>query len=84
MIELISYGRYLFFAASVPITFTFTGFIISETKGKSLKEMNAVLGDTTAHEEKTRLYTIAASLGHEEVEAAVDDKKLEKLETTKI
>ena len=84
MIELIGYGRYLAFAL---IAFAFTWFIIPEAKGKSLEEMDAVFGETMAHEEKTRLYTIAASLGLEEAEAAADDEKLEKpvqLETTKV
>ena len=86
MIEAISYGTYLFFAAFALIAFAFAWFVILETKGKPLEEMGAVFGDTTAHEEKTRLYIIAASLGLEEAEAAADDEKLEKpiqLETTK-
>lgn len=86
MIESIGYGTYLFFAAFALIAFAFTWFIIPETKGRSLEEMDAVFGDTTAHEEKTRLYTIAASLGLEEAEAAADDEKLDKpvqLETMK-
>jgi MFS family permease len=87
MIESIGYGTYLFFAAFALIAFVFTWFIIPETKGKSLEEMDAVFGDTTAHEEKMRLYTIATSLGLAEAEAAVDDEKLEKpvqLETAKM
>lgn len=87
MIESIGFGTYLFFAAFALIAFAFTWFIIPETKGKSLEEMDVVFGDTTAHEEKVRLYTIAASLGLEEAEAAADDEKLEKpvqLETTKM
>jgi len=87
MIESIGYGTYLFFAAFALIAFVFTWVIIPETKGKSLEEMDAVFGDTTAHEEKMRLYTIATSLGLAEAEAAVDDEKLEKpvqLETAKM
>ena len=87
MIESIGYGTYLFFAAFALIAFVFTWFIIPETKGKSLEEMDAVFGDTTEHEEKMRLYTIATSLGLAEAEAAVDDEKLEKpvqLETAKM
>ena len=86
MIEAISYGTYLFFAAFALIAFAFAWFVILETKGKPLEEMDAVFGDTTAHEEKTWSYTIAPSLGLEEAEAAADDEKLEKpiqLETTK-
>ena len=86
MIETISYGTYLFFAAFALIAFAFTWFAVLETKGKPLEEMDTVFGDTTAHEEKIRMYTIAPSLGLEEAEAAADDEKLEKpiqLETTK-
>ncbi|KAF1357385.1 general substrate transporter [Lizonia empirigonia] len=87
MIDSIGYGTYLFFAAFALIAFAFTWFLIPETKGKSLEEMDAVFGDTTAHEEKTRLYTIAASLGLEEAQVAADDEKLSKpvrLETTEV
>jgi MFS family permease len=75
MLETIGYGTYIFFAAFALIAFFFTWFFIPETKGKSLEEMDVVFGDTTAHEEKTRLYTIAASLGLEEAEAAAYDEK---------
>jgi sugar porter (SP) family MFS transporter len=78
MMESIGYGTYLFFAAFAAIAFAFTWFFIPETRGKSLEEMDAVFGDTTAHEEKTRLFNIAASLGLEEAQAAADDEKMEK------
>ncbi|KAF2711337.1 general substrate transporter [Pleomassaria siparia CBS 279.74] len=75
MLQTIGYGTYIFFAAFALIAFVFTWFVIPETKGKSLEEMDAVFGDTTAHEEKTRLYAIAASLGLEEAESAAYDEK---------
>lgn len=78
MIESVGFGTYLFFAGFALIAFAFTWFVIPETKGKSLEEMDAVFGDTTAHEEKARLYTIAASLGLGEAEATAGDEKLEK------
>jgi hypothetical protein len=87
MLEKIGYGTYLFFAAFALIAFFFTWFVIPETKGKSLEEMDAVFGDTTAHEEKTRLYNIAQSLGLEEAEhAAFDEKpmKVSQTETTQV
>jgi sugar porter (SP) family MFS transporter len=87
MLESIGYGTYLFFAAFALIAFFFTWFVIPETKGKSLEEMDAVFGDTTAHEEKTRLYNIAQSLGLEEAENAAFDEKPEKAlqtETTEV
>ncbi|KAF1846972.1 D-xylose-proton symporter [Cucurbitaria berberidis CBS 394.84] len=75
MLEKIGYGTYLFFAAFALIAFVFTWFLIPETKGKSLEEMDMVFGDTTAQEEKNRLFNIAQSLGLEEAEAAAYDEK---------
>jgi hypothetical protein len=87
MLETIGYGTYLFFAGFALIAFFFTWFVIPETKGKSLEEMDAVFGDTTAHEEKTRLYNIAQSLGLAEAENAAFDEKAQKalqMETTEV
>jgi MFS family permease len=82
MLDSIGYGTYIFFAAFALIAFAFTWFLIPETRGKSLEEMDAVFGDTTAHEEKTRLYHIAQSLGLDEAEdAALDEKQEKKLQT---
>lgn len=75
MLDTIGFGTYIFFAAFALIAFIFTWFLIPETKGKSLEEMDQVFGDTTAHEEKTRLFHIAQSLGLEEAEAAAYDEK---------
>ncbi|KAJ4353738.1 uncharacterized protein N0V89_005468 [Didymosphaeria variabile] len=79
MLDTIGWGTYIFFAAFALIAFVFTWFLIPETKGKSLEEMDAVFGDTTAHEEKARLYTIATSLGLEEAQAAAHDEKDQKV-----
>lgn len=40
MLERIEYGTYLFFAAFAMIAFAFTWFMIPETKGKTLEEMD--------------------------------------------
>jgi len=63
MLETLGWGTYIFFAAFCLIAFFFTYFFVPETKGKSLEEMDAVFGDTAAHEEKARLAEIAASMG---------------------
>ncbi|WYZ38179.1 hypothetical protein EsH8_III_000093 [Colletotrichum jinshuiense] len=63
MLETIGYGTYLFFAAFCALAFVMTYFFVPETRGKSLEEMDMVFGDTAAHEEKTRLMGIAASVG---------------------
>lgn len=63
MLAKIGFGTYLFFAAFALIALGFTYFFIPETRGKSLEDMDVVFGDTAAHEEKTRLFNIAASIG---------------------
>lgn len=74
MLETIKWGTYIFFAAFAFIAFFFTYFFIPETKGKSLEDMDEIFGDTAAHEEKQRLFNIAASLG---LTAEVPREKLE-------
>ncbi|KAI8305142.1 MFS glucose transporter mfs1 [Colletotrichum sp. SAR11_240] len=73
MLEKIGYGTYFFFAAFALIAFIMTYFFVPETRGKSLEEMDLVFGDTAAHEEKTRLLEIAASMGLTDV---LSDEKL--------
>ncbi|KAF4918204.1 MFS glucose transporter mfs1 [Colletotrichum viniferum] len=73
MLEKIGYGTYFFFAAFALIAFVMTYFFVPETRGKSLEEMDLVFGDTAAHEEKTRLLEIAASMGLTDV---LSDEKL--------
>lgn len=63
MLATIGYGTYLFFAAFCLLALLFTYFCVPETKGKSLEDMDIVFGDVAAHEEKTRLFNIAAELG---------------------
>ena len=77
MLESIGYGTYIFFAAFALVAFVFTWFFIPETRGKTLEEMDAVFGDSTAAEEKNRLFRIAQSLGIEEAEEAAFDEKKE-------
>lgn len=52
MLETMKWGTYIFFAAFAIIAFFFTLFIIPETKGVSLEEMDAVFGDVEALNEK--------------------------------
>ncbi|KAH0444628.1 hypothetical protein CcaCcLH18_00286 [Colletotrichum camelliae] len=73
MLETIGYGTYLFFAAFSLLAFVMTYFFVPETRGKSLEEMDLVFDDTAAHEEKTRLLEIAASMGLTDV---LSDEKL--------
>ncbi|CZT08041.1 probable transporter (major facilitator superfamily) [Rhynchosporium agropyri] len=62
MLEKITWGTYIFFAAFCLLAFAFTYFFVPETCGKTLEDMDLVFGDTTAHEEKQRLREIEAQL----------------------
>jgi hypothetical protein len=63
MLDNIKWGTYIFFAAFCLIALVFVYFLVPETKGKSLEDMDIAFGDTAAHEEKRRLQDIAAALG---------------------
>ncbi|GJN79830.1 hypothetical protein PLIIFM63780_003350 [Purpureocillium lilacinum] len=73
MLETIKWGTYIFFAAFALIALVFVYFMVPETKGKSLEDMDVAFGDTAAHEEKARLFNIAATLG---LTAPVPDEKI--------
>lgn len=62
MLTTITWGTYIFFAAFCLLALGFTYFFVPETRGKSLEDMDVVFGDTAAHEEKKRLFNIAAEL----------------------
>ncbi|KAJ5154569.1 Major facilitator superfamily domain general substrate transporter [Penicillium coprophilum] len=62
MLESITYGTYIFFAAFCLLAFAFTFFCIPETRGKTLEDMDLIFGDTAAHEEKIRIKHIEAEL----------------------
>ncbi|OAA40587.1 D-xylose-proton symporter [Metarhizium rileyi] len=74
MLDKIEWGTYIFFACFCLTALAFTYFFVPETKGKSLEDMDVAFGDTAAHEEKTRLFNIAATLG---LSATVPDEKVE-------
>ncbi|KAL4999855.1 general substrate transporter [Aspergillus recurvatus] len=62
MLDSISWGTYIFFAAFCLLALAFTFFFIPETRGKTLEDMDLIFGDTAAHEEKTRIKHIEAEL----------------------
>lgn len=74
MLTKIGFGTYIFFAAFCAIAFFFVYFCVPETKGKSLEDMDAVFGDSTAHEEKLYLAQIAAELQDSQVDATGKEK----------
>lgn len=75
MLETITWGTYIFFAAFCLLAMAFTYYFVPETRGKSLEDMDVIFGDTAAHEEKRRLFNIANELS----ESLVDGKKKEPL-----
>ncbi|RAO72846.1 uncharacterized protein BHQ10_008858 [Talaromyces amestolkiae] len=62
MLSSITWGTYLFFAVFCLLAFAFTFFVIPETRGKTLEDMDLIFGDTAAHEEKQRIVHIEAQL----------------------
>ncbi|KAJ5766854.1 uncharacterized protein N7511_004470 [Penicillium nucicola] len=62
MLESITWGTYIFFAAFCLLALLFTYFCIPETRGKTLEDMDLIFGDTAAHEEKKRIKNIEAEL----------------------
>ncbi|PYH98789.1 MFS sugar transporter [Aspergillus ellipticus CBS 707.79] len=62
MLDTITWGTYIFFAAFCLLAFGFTLFIIPETRGKTLEDMDLIFGDTAAHEEKQSIVQIEAQL----------------------
>ncbi|KAJ5455038.1 Major facilitator superfamily domaingeneral substrate transporter [Penicillium sp. IBT 31633x] len=62
MLESITWGTYIFFAAFCLLALAFTFFCIPETRGKTLEDMDLIFGDTAAHEEKERIKHIEAEL----------------------
>ncbi|KAK8085941.1 hypothetical protein PG994_000915 [Apiospora phragmitis] len=63
MLDRLGWGTYIFFAAFALLALVFVYFVIPETRGKSLEDMDAVFGDAAAHEEKARLFDAAARVG---------------------
>jgi len=74
MLATMKWGTYIFFAAFCLLAVAFTWLFVPETRGKSLEDMDVVFGDTAAHEEKERLFEIAARLeGRTLSQAMADD-----------
>lgn len=52
MIEEAGFGTYIFFACFCLLSGVWAYFLVPETKGKTLEELDEVFGDGTAQEEK--------------------------------
>lgn len=76
MLDTMKWGTYIFFAAFAIIAFVFTWYVIPETKGIPLEEMDFVFGDLDALEEKQKFSeTNAISKIHTNTGTKVDSFK---------
>lgn len=65
MLEKITWGTYIIFAAFALIALFFTYFFIPETRNRTLEEMDQVFGDVDASEDKGKLATVAQHANEE-------------------
>ncbi|CAH0014899.1 unnamed protein product [Clonostachys rhizophaga] len=66
MLEQIGYGTYIFFGAWCYIAVAWAYFLVPETKGKTLEQMDDVFNDSSAQEEREILqaqFAVEADLG---------------------
>ncbi|TRM61231.1 hypothetical protein BD626DRAFT_558640 [Schizophyllum amplum] len=66
------FGAFAFYAVMTFLSFVWTYLFVPETKGRSLEDMDAVFGDSTASEESESRQRIAQSL--------LDVRKVEEVE----
>lgn len=76
MLDSITYGTYIFFAAFALIALAFVYFLVPETRGKTLEDMDAVFGDSAAFEEKQRMRQIEAQLTGQHIHTVDKDKAI--------
>ena len=55
MIQSAGYGTFVFFACFCLLSGVWAYFLVPETKGKTLEELDAIFGDGSAQEEKDLL-----------------------------
>ncbi|GLI76837.1 hypothetical protein PoHVEF18_005115 [Penicillium ochrochloron] len=77
MLDSITWGTYIFFAAFCLLALAFTFFCIPETRGKTLEDMDLIFGDTAAHEEKERIKHIEAELRGTQIDEHDDMKPVD-------
>ena len=62
LIQKTGYGAYVFFAVFCLLSGIWTFFVVPETAGRSLEDMDAVFGDNTGHMDDVRRREILATL----------------------
>ncbi|TFL05164.1 hexose transport-related protein [Pterulicium gracile] len=76
MLEDITYGTYLFYLAFMLMGVAYVIWVLPETRGKSLEEMDLAFGSTQAVEEAERMEAIYAKI------MGADEKHVERTSTT--
>ncbi|GME34568.1 putative high-affinity glucose protein [Neofusicoccum parvum] len=71
MLEDLGFGTYVFFGAWCYLAAVWAYFLVPETKGKTLEQMDAVFGDSAAQEEKEIMKTQMMTQSRYEVKAEV-------------
>lgn len=62
MIQNITYGTYVFFCIFCAISFVWVYFLVPETNGRTLEQMDSVFKDRSTNEEAERRAEIMAGL----------------------
>lgn len=62
MIQNIGYGTYIFFCCFCAISLVWVYFLVPETNGRTLEQMDSVFKDKTSAEESERRAEITAGL----------------------
>ena len=72
MMDNIGYGTYVFFAAMCFLAGIWAFFLVPETSGKSLEEIDELFGDSSGQEESQIIReTLFASSGDQEIAKTV-------------
>lgn len=74
MIEDAGFGTYVFFAIMCVLASIWAFFLVPETKGKTLEEMDDVFGDNTAHEEREIMAEVLSGGAARTAEAVINEK----------
>lgn len=74
MIENAGYGTYVFFAIMCILAAIWAFFLVPETKGKTLEEMDDVFGDSTAHEEREVMAEVLRNGETRTADAVINEK----------
>jgi hypothetical protein len=63
MLHGITWGTYIFFSVFIAMGGVFIYFLVPETKGRTLEEMDAAFGSYTSHEDMNELARVQEEVG---------------------